>query len=905
MRAIERCFLTGLLSALLVPAGAGAEPIAERSSILLPSSKTLLLPVPGDAHVAGGFPTAIALHPGGRYAALLDCGYGAQGVERRQGIVIVDLQTNLTTHVADLRFGNGAQQTLFLGLAFNHDGDRLFASVASLTDPTGKKHGNTGNGIAEYVFSQGTVQPLRVLPIPPAMVPAGRRASTVSEAVPLGYAVPYPAGLAVFASEAGERILAADNLSDDAVLLDASTGALLGRFELGATEHVPSTYPYGVVVSRDGRRAWVTLWNASEVAELDLRSGNVASRIALAKPVAATAPGSHPTAMALSSDGGLLYVTLSNADRVAVVDTRTRTVKGYLSTLLPSQHEAGSWPTALALSQDGARLFVANSAMNAVGVFDVHAPSVPTPLLGFIPTEWYPTALAVHGSELLVVSGKGRSTTPNAYQNGQPEPFVGGLLQGSIARVNLGTVERALPALTAEVAQSNRFDAKNSSPFPGRVSPIRHVIYVIKENRTYDQILGDLGVGNGEPSLTLYGREITPNQHQLALRFGVLDNFYDSGEVSGDGHVWSTAAITSDYNEKTWQIAYRGKEHAYDYEGQVSGEFPLIQGLPDVDEPATGYLWADAARHGISYRDYGEFVSTIWCDGKKLPPYLSRYAELYAEQCAHPTIHPGEPLPRWASAPPDGKNPWAWQIPIPVLNVPTKLELRGHYDPYFPSFHVDYPDQLRMDLFLDEFRRFDRDLPQLIIVRLPNDHTGGTRPGMPRPAASVADNDLALGRLVDAVSHSPRWNDTAILVLEDDAQNGADHVDAHRSIAFVISKYAPKGPAPFVDHTAYTTVSMVHTIEALLGLPPMNANDAYAPVLAPLFSGAGDQPPYQADYRNRDNGLIYQTNAATAVGATLSKAMDFSRPDAADARTLNRILWEDAKVPAKGAAQQR
>ncbi len=906
MRALERSLLrTALLSTLLVPMDSNAQPKAERSSVLLPSSKNLLLPVPGGAHVAGGFPTTIALHPSGRYAALLDAGYGAYDVERRQGIVIVDLQTNLTTHIADSRFGYGAQQTLFLGLAFNRDGDRLFASVGSLTDPTGKTHGNTGNGVAEYSFAKGTVKPRRFLPIAPAIVPTGRRAGSVSQAAPLGYAVPYPAGLAVFEGEAGERILVADDLSDDAVVLDASTGDLLSRFDLGASDHVPATYPYGVLVSRDGKRAWVTLWNGSEVAELDLQSGNVTGRIALSRPAAATAPGSHPTAMALSSDGASLYVALADADRVAVVDTRTRSVKGYLSTLLPGQRDAGSWPTALALSQDGTRLFVADSAANAVGVLDVSGQVAGAPdraALGFVPTEWYPTALAVHGDELLVVTGKGRGTTPNAYKDGQPDPFIAALLHGSIARVDLRAVEKQLPELTAQVVESNRFNGKSFAPFGDRPNPIRHVIYVIKENRTYDQILGDLGVGNGDPSLTLYGRETTPNAHELALRFGVIDDFYDSGEVSGDGHQWSTAAITSDYNEKTWQIFYRGREHTYDYEGEVSGEFPLIQGLPDVDEPATGYLWADAARHGISYRDYGEFVTTLWCDGKKLPPYLSRFAGLFAEKCVHPTIHPSDPLPAWASGAPGGKNPWPWQIPIPVLSVPTKAELRGHYDPYFPGFQVDYPDQLRMDLFLDEFRRFDRDLPQLIIMRLPNDHTGATRPGMARPAASVADNDLALGRLVDAVSHSPRWADTAILVLEDDAQNGADHVDAHRSIAFVISKYSPKGPAPFVDHTPYTTVSMVRTIEALLGLPPMNANDAFAPVMAPLFSGAGDQPPYQADYRNRDNGVIYLTNAATAVGATQSKAMDFSRPDAVDARTLNRILWQDAKSPVKRGA---
>lgn len=244
---------------------------------------------------------------------------------------------------------------------------------------------------------------------------------------------------------------------------------------------------------------------------------------------------------------------------------------------------------------------------------------------------------------------------------------------------------------------------------------------------------------------------------------------------------------------------------------------------------------------------------------------------------------------------------------------PTKAALRDHFDPLFPDFNVDYPDQLRADEFLNEFDGFVRghnqgkgaELPSFVLLYLPDDHTGGTRAGKPRPAASVADNDLALGRVVEAVSHSPYWNDTAIFVVEDDAQNGADHVDAHRSIAFVISKYSPGSAVrPFVDHRFYTTVNMVHTIETLLGLPPMNQNDAYAPVMAPLFSGAGRQPPFSADWSNRDNGLIYQTNPAKGQGAHQSARMDFSRPDAVNPAVLNAILWRDRKGTAPEPAPQ-
>jgi hypothetical protein len=267
-------------------------------------------------------------------------------------------------------------------------------------------------------------------------------------------------------------------------------------------------------------------------------------------------------------------------------------------------------------------------------------------------------------------------------------------------------------------------------------------------------------------------------------------------------------------------------------------------------------------------------------------------------------LHQGDPLPPNVGDPHAGPSPFPW--PVPLFNgvKATKAVLRDHIDPLYPDFNTEYPDQLRADEFLNEFGAFVRareakegpefEMPAFVLLYLPDDHTGGTRPNFPRPAASVADNDLALGRVVDAVSHSPYWDDTAIFVLEDDAQDGADHVDAHRSIALVISKYSPGTPEqPRVEHGFYTTVNMIHTLEMLLGLPPMNQNDAYAPVMSGLFSGAGNQPAYKADWRNLKNGLIYETNKKDAPGAKVSSKMDFSRPDAAGAAKLNRVLWKD------------
>ncbi len=452
--------------------------------------------------------------------------------------------------------------------------------------------------------------------------------------------------------------------------------------------------------------------------------------------------------------------------------------------------------------------------------------------------------------------------------------------------------------------ESNRFKIEAASiRFHGGQNPIKHVIYIIKENRTYDQVFGDLTLGNGDRSLTMYGEDVTPNEHKLAMQFGVLDNFYDSGEVSGDGHVWSTAGITSDYNEKTWPVNYRGKERTYDFEGMVADEYPLEHGIPDVDSPRTGYLWANAASHNLTHRNYGEFVATEFCVGRgpEQPSPKEGTPAPPSGVCERKVVKAGEPLPSVKGAKAE-TSPYPWEIPLIKQSVPTMPELRDHSDLRFAAFNVDYPDQLRVDEFLSEFAAFvegrgqgsEKELPNLVIMHLPNDHTGGTRPGRATPAASVADNDLALGRIVEAVSHSPYWDDTAIFVLEDDAQDGADHVDAHRSLALVISKYAPgSAEHPLLDHDFHTTVSMMRTMETLLGLPPMNLNDGYAPVMAREFSGAGDQPAFTADARNRENGLMYRVNPPKAPGAKQSSGMDFSRPDAADAHVLNAILWKD------------
>lgn len=899
----------------------GAQQPAARREIPLSTSKMLVTPVPGHPQRTNSFPTAVALSPDGQYLALLNNGRGTLESGYQQSIAIFDLRSGTVRDFPDRRLKVGAHQTYFLGLAFSPDGRDLYASMASETDPTGQRAGDTGNGIAVYSFAGGTVTPSRFLPIPPQPLTAGHAFAHFAAKLPAGTAIPYPAGLAAASVQGGVRLLVADNIADNAVLMDAESGKILQRFDLAAGRTVPSAYPYAVALSPDGATAWCSLWNASEVAQLDLETGRVLRRIPLLKPAQPTAAGSHPTALLLSPNGKRLYVALANADRVAVVNTATGAVSGYLSTELPGQRYRGAFPNALAQNADGSRLFVADASSDAVAVFDLGKLAQrpfdarhPQAAEGFIPTEWYPTALAVAGDHLLVASGKGEGVGPNGKLL-QPEgrdsakstwqhPYIPSMIHGSVAEVTIPEAMQHLSALTAEVERSNLMNGRSGTiPFLKGGHPIRHVIYVIKENRTYDQVFGDMKEANGDPSLVMYGESITPNEHALARQFGILDNFYDSGEVSGNGHVWSTAAITSDYTEKTWQIGYRGSEHTYDYEGVVANGVPLNQDIPDVDEPGTGYLWGNAARHGLTHRNYGEFVETLWCNQEMHQHKFQEGTPLYGQACKQQWLLPGEKLPARLGDPRGSKNPWPWKVPVIARDVATKPELRGHFDPHFADFRLDYPDQFRMDEFANEFQGFvaartsgrGTPLPQLVILRLPNDHTAFTRPGMPTPAASVADNDLAVGRLVDLVSHSPYWDDTAIFIVEDDAQDGADHVDAHRSIALVISKYAPRLNHPMVDHHFYTTVNMIHTIETLLGLPPMNNNDAQAAVMAPLFTGSGEQPAYQADRSNQKNGLLYKVNAPRARGAQASLQLDISHADDVNTGIANAILWHAAK----------
>jgi DNA-binding beta-propeller fold protein YncE len=898
-------------------------------SIDLPSSKQLIGEIPGHSQRLNSLPISMAVSPGGRYVVTVNAGYGTFESKYEQSLAVLDTRTGVLADFPDDRtLVRTAKQTLYSGLAFSRDGRHIFASMASLANPLGGVKDATGSGVVVLSFSDGKIAPERMINLPLQQLAPGRRTRLIGD-VEGDKGVPYPAAIAVIGAAGSEKLLVAENLSDDVLLLDAATGAIEKRFDLSESDAVPSTYPIALAVTKDGARAFVALWNSSEIAELDLAKQTVARKLALLKPSSAIAPGTHPCAFEFSPDGKILYVALSNRDAVAAVSVGAGqfSVKGYFDTRLPHQSYFGAEPVALAINGDGDRLYVANMGSDAVAVMDTRQLTAKTSKqgmvepIGFIPTEWMPISMAfassATGGRLYVATDKGKGTGPNNFpqqivetsQAGRPQranAYIATLLYGSLGTIGESGIAANLPQWTSLVLDSNRMKAaaEKIAFAGGAQGRIKHVIYIIKENRTYDQVLGDLKhdgkqVGNGDPSLTMFGEAITPNLHKLALQFGVLDNFFDSGEVSGDGHVWSTAAIGTDYLEKTWQQSYRGSERTYDYEGVVADGYPLLQKIPDVNEPRSGYLWGDLAAHGKTYYHFAEYIASTFCDEAQVAnPQLGPMLE--GRSCARKAVAPGEALPaEWGG----GVNKWPWAIPLIATNIATKPELVDHFAPESPDFNLSIPDQIRFEVFerhlkgwIADMERGKDTMPNFVMLRFPNDHTAGTRPGGPTPKSSVADNDLAVGRAVEAIAHSPFWDSTAFFILEDDAQAGADHVDAHRSLGLVISKYSPHGPggAPFVDSRFYSTVSVLRTIESLLGLPPMNNNDAFSSLISTLFTGPGDQPPYTADYSNRDNGLIYTANKKTAVGAQESMRMDFRHADRAPTEKLNVILWKDA-----------
>ena len=712
--------------------------VAFPQSIDLPTSKQLMGEVPGHPQRLNSLPISMAVSPDKRYMVTVNAGYGTFESQYDQSLAVLDTKTGTVADFPDDRTeARSSKQTLYSGLAFSPDGTHVYASMGSMTDPAGEKQGDTGNGIIVYKFDSGKITPERFIKLPLQQLDEGHKTRLIEERDG-DKAIPFPAAIAVVGEAGSERLLVAGNLSDSVLLVDAAGGQILKSFDLSESDAVPGTYPIALAVAPDGEHAYVALWNASEIAELDLKEGKVARRLTLLKPSSSVAPGTHPCAFEFSPDRKTLYVALANRDAVAAINVAGRqfSIKGYFDTRLPGQSYFGAEPVALAVNASGTRLYVANMGSDAVAVIDSGKLNGKTAKqgfvepIGFVPTEWMPISMAFSEGKLYVATDKGRGTGPNNMPQGETEnmkahhqhsdhTYIATLLHGSMAAIDEGSIDKNLKDWTQTVLASNRMKAaaEKITFANGGHDRIKHVIYIIKENRTYDQILGDLKqegkpVGNGESSLTMYGEDITPNLHKLALQFGVLDNFYDSGEVSGDGHVWSNAAIGTDYLEKNWQIAYRNGERFYDFEGAVADGYPLLQKIPDVNEPASGYIWGDLATHGKTYYHFGEFISTIFCTETvihHMPRNPQEGPLMPSQACEKKEIAPGEAIPEdWGG----GVNKWPWAIPLMAANTATKPELVGHFATEAPDFELRIPDQIRVEIFMRHLKQWVADKQQ-------------------------------------------------------------------------------------------------------------------------------------------------------------------------------------------------
>lgn len=786
---------------------------------LLPNGWTLT--PEGQQIPISDLPLNMELSEDGRYLLVTTNGNGDQTIN------VIDLTANANVQTIKVKKS-------WLGLNFAPDGKRFYVSggddnevmIYDFADGKATEAGKINLGSSEYhkLDDRGRAEARRK--------GAGEFA--------------FPAGIAV--APDGKRLYVAENLSNKVAVVDPTTRQVVTKIEVGE-------YPYDCEISKDGKRLYVSNWGSRSIAVIDPAGNQVIGNIQT---------GDHPNDLELTRDGKTLYVANANSNTVSVIDTARMKEIEAISTALHPKSPAGSTPNAVALSPDEKTLYIANADNNDIAVADVKARGK-SEVEGFIPTGWYPTSVRVSkdGRRIFVANGKGTASAanakgPNPYRIRSAETeYIGSLLKGTVSLIAKPTKAR-LAQLTQRTYKNSPYtDAllkaakapRERTAIPvrlGDASPIKHVIYVIKENRTYDQVLGDLKEGNGDPNLCLFGEDVTPNQHAIAREFVLFDNFYVDAEVSADGHNWSMAAYATDYVEKTWPTNYSARGRTYDYEGSKR-----------IARPTKGYIWDHCKVAGITYRSYGEFVGVrdVKIDGGG--GQAATDAALKARR----------------------------------ENYTSEDALIGHFSPTFPVYDLSITDNTRVDRWLEEFREFQNNgqLPQFQVVRLGNNHTQGTRVGVPTPRAYVADNDLALGRLVEAVSQSKYWATTAIFVLEDDAQNGSDHVDAHRSPAFVISPYTKR---KFVDSTMYTTSGMLRTMELILGIPPMSQYDAAATPMFNSFTNIADLTPFKQRPAQID---LNEKNQPNAPGARQSAMWDFSKEDTLPDIEFNEVIWKSVK----------
>ena len=759
----------------------------------------------------------LSVSPDGRIMAATHGGFTANGID------IFDLHTRKQIQQITL-------PSAWLGLAWSSDGRTLYVSGGNASGSANKT--NPVAQIYQFSYDHGQL----------SAAPTGKFTDTIDPKLVWWSGLAYlPGRNWLYAADRGTG-----TGPGHIVVFDAKSHEIVTRIPV-------ETSPYQTVLSADGKRLFVSNWSSETVSVIDTGTNTVIRTLRV---------GMNPNDMKLSADGRL-FVACSNDNTVYVIDTLALRVLEHLSTTLTPLAPEGSTPNALTI--DGLRklLYIANADNNSIAVADI-SNRKHSNVIGFIPTGWYPSALALadNGRTIYIGNAKGEEGHPDPkgpYSPLATKPYspeegrranegVHTLQTSSIEVLSLARLKDQLPGWTRQVTNNTPYNdsllsearpPKDQSIIPRQVgvsTPIKHIIYVIKENKTFDQVLGDLPGANGDPRLTIFGEKVTPNQHALARAYVTFDNLYCDGEVSVDGHSWSNSAYATDFNEKQWPASYGGHSLAsYDVRAFV---------------PSGGHLWDLAKKKGLTYRSYGESgTRASTSTGPVMVP-----------------IHGAEGL-------------------------------IGHLSSDYPS-GVAVRDTDRLPIFLRDFREYeanydstdpDKRLPNYTVMWLGEDHTQGARPGAFTPQAMVANNDYAVGKLVEAVTHSRYWRDTAIFIIEDDAQDGPDHVDARRTVGLVISPYAKRG---IIDSTLYSTSSMLRSMELLLGLPPMSQYDAAAMPMYAAFGTLPDLTPFTGLPAQVD---LNERNTANSFGAKESLKMDLSEPDRAPMRALNEIVWKSIR----------
>jgi len=738
----------------------------------------------------GDLPLNIAVSSSGNMAAVTNNGQSDQSIR------LIDLQSETIADSIDI--GKS-----WLGLVFSPDEKFLYAS------------GGNDNIIIKYAIANKHLFP--------------------DDTISVGK--PWPekiciAGITI--DKQGKRLYAVTRENNSLYVIDAASKKVILKQALEGEA-------YTCLLSPDNKTLYISCWGCDHVVLFDTQTLKITGSISV---------GDNPNDLCLTKNGEYLYVANANDNSVSVIDTRNRKVIEILNSSLYPDAPPGSTTNSVALSKDEKTLYIANADNNCIALFDASVPGN-SKSMGFIPTGWYPTCVRIVNDKMLISNGKGLASMANPYgpdptrkgqvviyQQGGVEykinvQYIAGLFTGTLNILSVPGPEQ-LAIYSQSVFSNVPYTKKNElisavpegNPVPQKVgdpSPIRHIFYIIKENRTYDQVLGDMAEGNGDPNLAIFGEHISPNHHAIAREFVLLDNFYVNGEVSADGHNWSLGGYATDYLEKTWPTSYGGRGGSYDAEG-----------TREIANNKNGFLWDNCSRKGVSFRTYGEFVD-------------------------------------------DNK------ANIPVLN--------NHFCKQFTGWDQTVRDTVRFYQWKHDFDSLltVNALPQLNTLRFINDHTEGLRLGRPTPFAHVADNDLAIGLFVDYLSHSSVWNESLVIMVEDDAQNGPDHVDAHRSVALIAGGFVKKG---FVDHTPYTTTSLLRTIELILGLPPMSQYDAAATPLWRCLNNTSGHKPYVVKPISID---LNEKNMAENRWQQMSEKFDFTAEDKINDADFNEVIWKAVK----------